>query len=65
MLSHSDDNQSEVIEAFNSNSQYHDDLLNIDNNFFDNMVNPMYHSEVLRYRGLIFGFKLIFIEWFF
>ena len=38
MLSLSEDNQSGVIEAFNSTSRYLDDLLNIDNNFFDNMV---------------------------
>ena len=31
MLSLSEDNQSEVIEAFNSTSRYLDDLLNIDN----------------------------------
>ena len=30
--------QSDVIEAFNSTCRYLDDLLNIDNNFFDNMV---------------------------
>ena len=35
MLSLSDDNQSEVIEAFISTSRYLDDLLNIDNIFFD------------------------------
>ena len=46
MLSLSDDNQSEVIEAFNSTSRYLDDLLNIDNNFFDSMVNHIYHSEL-------------------
>ena len=39
MMSPSDDNQYEVIEAFNSTSQYLYDLLNIDNNFFDSMVN--------------------------
>ena len=32
MLSLSEDNQSDVIEAFNSTSLYLDDLLNIDNN---------------------------------
>ena len=32
MLSLSEDNQSGVIEAFNSTSRYLDDLLNIDNN---------------------------------
>ena len=35
----SDDNQSEVIEAFNSTSRDLDDLLNIDNTFFDSMIN--------------------------
>ena len=39
MLSLSEENQSGVIEAFNSTSWYLDDLLNIDNNFFDSMVN--------------------------
>ena len=39
MLSLSGDTQSDVIEAFNSTSRCLDDLLNIDNNFFDNMVN--------------------------
>ena len=42
MLSLSEDNQSGVIEAFNSTSRYLDDLLNIDNNFFDIMVNHIY-----------------------
>ena len=46
MLSLSDDNQSEIIEAFNSVSQYLDDLLNIDNTFFDSMVNHIYPSEL-------------------
>ena len=46
MLSLSDDNQSEVIEAFNSTSRYLGDLLNIDNTFFDSMVNHIYPSEL-------------------
>ena len=46
MLSFSEDNQSGVIEAFISTSRYLDDLLNIDNNFFNNMVNRMYPSEL-------------------
>ena len=37
MLSLSEDNQSDVIETFNSTSRYLDDLLAIDNNFFDSM----------------------------
>ena len=46
MLSLSEDNQSDVIEAFSSTSWYLDDLLNIDNNFFDSMVNHIYPSEL-------------------
>ena len=46
VLSLSDDNQSEVIEGFNSTSRYLDGLLNIDNNFFDSMVNHIYHSDL-------------------
>ena len=46
MLSLSDDNQCVVIEAFNSTSRYLDDLLNIDNTFFDSMVNYIYPSEL-------------------
>ena len=46
MLSLSEDNQYAVIEAFNATSRYLDDLLNIDNNFFDSMVNRIYPSEL-------------------
>ena len=46
MLSLSEDNQSDDIVAFNSTSRYLDDLLNIDNNFFDSMVNRIYPSEL-------------------
>ena len=45
MLSVSEDNQSDVIEAFNSSFRYLNDLLNIDNNYFDSMVNRIYPSE--------------------
>ena len=42
MLSLSEDDQSDVIEACNSTSRYLDDLLNIDHDFFDSMVNRIY-----------------------
>ena len=45
MLSFSEDTQSDVIETFNSTSRYLDDLLKIDNNFFDSIVNLIYPSE--------------------
>ena len=44
MLFLSYDNQSEVIEAFNSINRYLDDLLNIDNDFFDSIMNHIYPS---------------------
>ena len=44
--SFSEDNQSDVIEAFNSASRYLNDLLDIDSNFFDSMVNHINPSEL-------------------
>ena len=40
------DNKADVIEAFNSTSRYLDDLLNIDNPYFEGMVNQIYPSEL-------------------
>ena len=40
------DNQADVIEAFNSTSRYLDDLLNIDNPYFEGMVNQIYPPEI-------------------
>ena len=42
----SSDNQADVIKAFNSMSRYLDDLLNIDNPYFEGMVNQIYPSEL-------------------
>ena len=39
-------NQADVIEAFNSTSRYLDDLLNIDNPYFEGMVNQIYPPEL-------------------
>ena len=38
MMSLSDDKQADVIDAFNTTSRYLDDVLNINNAYFDNMV---------------------------
>ena len=40
------DNQADVIKAFNSTSRYLDDLLNIDNPYFEGMVNQIYPPEL-------------------
>ena len=42
----SSDNQADVIKAFNSTSRYLDDLLNIDNHYFEGMVNQIYPPEL-------------------
>ena len=46
MKSLSPENQADIIEAFNSTSRYLDDLLNIDNIYFEQMVNRIYTAEL-------------------
>ena len=46
VLSLSDNNQTDIIEAFNSTSRYLDDLLNIDNPYFEQMVGEIYPTEL-------------------
>ena len=46
MLSLSDDKQADVINAFNTTSRYLDDIININNVYFDNMVSQIYPSEL-------------------
>ena len=46
MKSLSPANQADIIEAFNSTSRYLDDLLNIDNIYFEQMVNRIYPAEL-------------------
>ena len=46
MMSLSGDKETERIEAFSSTSRYLDDLLNIENTYFDGMVNQIYLSEL-------------------
>ena len=46
ILSLSDNNQTNIIEAFNSTSRYLDDLLNIDNPYFEQMIGQIYPTEL-------------------
>ena len=46
MTSLSDNKQAYVIDAFNTSSRYLDDILNINNVYFDNMVSQKYPSEL-------------------
>ena len=62
MLSLSENNQSDVIEAFNSTSRYLEDLLNIDNTFFDSMVIRIYPSELQLNNANVLDTKALFLD---
>ena len=46
MMFRPNDEQADVIDAFNTTSRYLDDILNINNVYFDNMVSLIYPSEL-------------------
>ena len=46
MMSLSDDKQAVIIDAFNTTYRYWDDILNINNVYFDNMVSQINPSEL-------------------
>ena len=46
MLSLQDNNHTDIIETFNSTSRYLDDLLIIDNPYFEQMVGQIYPTEL-------------------
>ena len=45
-MSLSDDKQADIIDAFNTTFRYLDDILNINNVYFDNMESQIYPSEL-------------------
>ena len=46
MMSLFDDKQADIIDAFKTTSRYLDDILNINNAYFDTMVSQLYPSEL-------------------
>ena len=62
MLSLSEDNQSGVIEAFDSTSRHLDDLLNVDSSFFDSMVGRIYPSELQLNKANVSGAEASFLD---
>ena len=46
MMSLSDDKQADIIDAFTTTSRYWDDIFNINNVYFDNIVSQIYPSEL-------------------
>ena len=71
MPSLSENTQAEVIEAFNSTSRYLDDLLNVDNPYFEGLVSQIYPSELKLNKANqsdteapFFGFTFVHLKWF-
>ena len=46
MMSLPDDEQADIIDAFNTTCRYFDDILNIDYVYFDTMLSQIYPSEL-------------------
>ena len=71
-MSLSEKKQSEVIETFSSTSRNLDDLLIIDNNYFDGLISQIYPSEFKlkkanssESKAPSFGFAFVFFFFFF
>ena len=45
-MSLSDDKQADIFDAFNTTYRYWDDILNMNNVYFDNMVSQINPSEL-------------------
>ena len=56
------DNQADAIEAFNYTSRYLDDLLNIDNPYFEGMVNQINPSELQLNKAYFSDTEALFLD---
>ena len=54
MLSLSDNYRTDIIETFNSTYRYLDDLLKVDNPYFEQMVGQIYPTELQLNKGDFF-----------
>ena len=62
-LSQSDNNQTYIIEAFNSTSRYLDDLFNIDYPYFEQMVGQIYPTELQLNKAKSSNTEAPFLDW--
>ena len=62
LMSLSDDNQTDVIDAFNTTSRYLDDILNINNVYFDNMASQIYPSELQLHKASTSDTKAAYLD---
>ena len=58
----SDDNQADIIEALNLTSRYLDDLLNIDNPYFEGLVNQIYPPRLQLNKANASGIDAPFLD---
>ena len=58
----SDDKQADIIDAFNTTSIYLDDILNINNVYFDTMVSQIYPSELQLNKANTFDTEATFLD---
>ena len=62
MMSLSNDKQADVIDAFNTTSRYLDDILNINNVYFDNMISQINPSELQLNKANTYGTEAAFLD---
>ena len=62
MMSLSDDKQADVIDAFNTTSRHLDDILNINNVYFDNMVIQIYPSKLQLNKANTYDTEAAFLD---
>ena len=62
MTSLSDDNQADIIESFYSTSRYLDDLFNIENPYFEEMVNQIYPPELQLNKAYTSNTEALFLD---
>ena len=60
MMPLSDDKLADIIDAFNTTSRYLDDILNINNVYFYNMVSQIYPSELQLHKAYTSNTKAAF-----
>ena len=58
----SNDNKADIIKALNATSRYLDDLLNIDNPYFEGMVNQIYPPELQLNKANTSDTKVLFLD---
>ena len=70
-MSLSDDKQADIIDAFNTTSRYMDDILNINNVYFDSMVSQIYPTElqlnkanISKYWSRVFRLAFVNFKWY-